>query len=49
MEHEGSDWAPYFNQQGITVFVLKYRFPKGNYKVPISDAEEAIRIVRRNA
>lgn len=49
MEHEGSDWAPYFNQLGITVFVLKYRFPKGNYKVPVSDAEEAFKIIRRNA
>ena len=49
MDHEGYDWAPFFNQQGIAAFILKYRMPKGNYKVPISDAEEAIKIVRNNA
>ena len=49
MDHEGYDWAPFFNQLGIAAFILKYRMPKGNYKVPISDAEEAIKIVRRNA
>ena len=48
-EHEGIDWAPFFNQMGIAVFVLKYRMPKGNPKVPISDAEQAIKIVRKNA
>ena len=49
MQHEGTDWAPFFNQQGIAVFVLKYRMPKGNHKVPIADAEQAIRLVRSNA
>ena len=49
MQHEGTDWAPFFNQQGIAVIVLKYRMPRGNYRVPVSDAEEAIRFVRRNA
>lgn len=49
MAHEGTDWAPFFNQQGIALVVLKYRMPRGNFEVPISDAEEAIRLVRRNA
>ena len=49
MQHEGTDWAPFFNRQGIAVVVLKYRMPRGNYEVPVSDAEEAIRLVRRNA
>ena len=48
-ENEGTDWTSYFNEQGIATFVLKYRMPKGNPLVPISDAEEAIKIVRRNA
>ena len=48
-QNEGTDWAQYFNEQGIALFVLKYRLPKGNPLVPISDAEEAIKIVRRNA
>lgn len=49
MQHEGIDWQWFFNNQGIALFVLKYRMPRGNYHVPISDAEEAIRVVRRNA
>jgi len=49
MQHEGTDWAPYFNQQGIAVFVLKYRMPHGNREVPVSDAEEAVKMVRKNA
>lgn len=49
MEHEGTQWAPYFNNMGIAAIVLHYRMPNGNVKVPISDAEEAMRIVRRNA
>ena len=49
MQHEGTDWQWFFNNQGIALFVLKYRMPRGNYHVPISDAEEAIRLVRRNA
>ena len=49
MQHEGTDWQWFFNNQGIALFVLKYRMPRGNYHVPISDAEEAIRLVRSNA
>ena len=49
MQHEGTDWAPFFNREGIAVIVLKYRMPRGNYEVPISDAEEAIKLVRRKA
>ncbi len=49
MQHEGLDWAPFFNGQGIALIVLKYRMPHGHYRVPAEDAEEAIRLVRRNA
>ncbi len=49
MGYEGNDWAGYFNNMGIAAVVLKYRMPHGNTEVPISDAEEAIRLVRRNA
>ena len=49
MDHEGHDWATFFNNQGIALIVLKYRMPHGNYKVPIADAEEAIKTVRRHA
>ena len=49
MEHEGTDWAYFFNHQGIALVVLKYRMPHGNREVPLSDAEEAMRTVRRHA
>ncbi len=48
-EFEGKDWAPFFNGQGVAVFVLTYRMPNGFTQVPESDAFEAMRIVRRNA
>lgn len=47
--HEGLDWATYFLNQGIALIVLKYRMPGGNYKIPIADAEEAMKVVRRHA
>jgi len=47
--HEGFDWAPFFNQQGIAAIVLRYRMPRGNYTIPVCDAEEAMKTVRRNA
>lgn len=49
MNHEGFDMAPWFNAQDITYVVLKYRMPNGNHEVPLSDAEQAIRLVRRHA
>lgn len=49
MAHEGHDWAPFFNNMGIAAIVLKYRMPRGEAEVPVSDAEEAVRLVRRNA
>ena len=49
MDHEGHQWATFFNNQGIALIVLKYRMPHGNYVVPISDAEQAMKIVRQNA
>ncbi|MCR5313428.1 MAG: alpha/beta hydrolase [Bacteroidaceae bacterium] len=47
--HEGYDWAPYFNDLGFAFIVLKYRMPHGVTEVPISDAKEALRVVRENA
>ena len=49
VNHEGYDWAPYFNKQGIALIVLKYRMPKGDRTLPISDAEAAIKMVRDSA
>lgn len=49
MDNEGHDWAEFFNSQGIAAIVLKYRMPHGNHEIPVSDAMEAMRMVRRNA
>lgn len=49
MDHEGHQWADFFNNQGIALIVLKYRMPHGNRFIPISDAEEAVKSVRRHA
>ena len=49
MDHEGHQWATFFNNQGIALVVLKYRMPHCNPMIPISDAEEAMKTVRRHA
>lgn len=43
--HEGTSWAKYFNDLGIVTIVLKYRLPKGDYNIPIDDAETALKVV----
>jgi acetyl esterase/lipase len=47
--YEGYDFAKWLNEQGIAAVVLKYRMPKGNSEVPVSDALQAIHIIRENA
>ena len=49
MQNEGTDWAQYFNQKGIAFCVLTYRMPKGDGTLPMSDAQNAIRMVRDSA
>ena len=49
MNHEGHDMAAWFNAQGITYIVLKYRMPNGNHEIPLSDAEQAMRMARQHA
>lgn len=54
IDHEGYDIAKWFNERGMTVFVLKYRLPQedlfDNDEIrPLQDAQQAIRIVRKNA
>lgn len=49
MQHEGHDWAEFYNEQGIALAVLKYRMPKGDRNIPLSDAYNAIRTVRDSA
>lgn len=49
MQNEGTDWAEYFNRQGIAYCVLTYRMPKGDRTIPMTDAQNAIRTVRDSA
>ena len=49
MDHEGHQWAAFFNNQGIALIVLKYRMPHGNPAIPVSDAEEAMKTVRKHS
>jgi acetyl esterase/lipase len=50
-DHEGSAYARWLNELGISAFVLKYRLGSGGYRHPIElgDAARAIRLVRHNA
>jgi acetyl esterase/lipase len=47
--HEGTDMAAWFNAQGITFAVLKYRMPNGHCDVPLTDAQRAITLMRSRA
>ncbi len=49
IDHEGHQWAPWFNEQGIALFVLTYRMPNGDRTIPMGDAQQAIRTVRDSA
>ncbi len=53
-DHEGKQVAEALNTRGITAFVVKYRIPDDRYCVdkslaPLQDAQQAIRLVRKNA
>jgi acetyl esterase/lipase len=54
IDHEGHEIAKWFNERGVTAFVLKYRLPQDNLFDndeirPLQDAQQAIRIIRKNA
>jgi acetyl esterase/lipase len=49
MDIEGFDFAPWFNHNGISLIVLKYRLPKQRNLIPLTDAEQAMRLVRAHA
>lgn len=46
---EGNGIAEWLNKHGITGIVLQYRLPNGRSRVPLLDAQRAIRLVRANA
>ena len=49
MDQEGFLMAQWLAKNGIAAFVLEYRLPNGHREVPLEDAVEAIRIVRKKA
>lgn len=51
-QHEGIELAEWFNSQGVTAFILKYRVPrrgKDFHREPTQDVQRAIRMVRSKA
>ncbi|MDR2917590.1 MAG: alpha/beta hydrolase [Tannerella sp.] len=48
-DHEGIMVAKWFNEEGITAFILKYRMPNKHKDIPLSDVQQAIRYVREHA
>ena len=49
MDQEGFLMAQWLAKNGIAAFVLEYRLPNGHREVPLEDAVEAIRVVRKKA
>jgi acetyl esterase/lipase len=46
---EGSEFARWFNEMGVSAFVLYYRMPNGHYAIPLEDAQTAMSIIRKRA
>ena len=49
MDQEGFLMAQWLAKNGIAAVVLEYRLPNGHREVPLEDAVEAIRVVRKRA
>lgn len=49
INHEGYDWAPFFNERGIACSVVDYRMPHGDRKIPLTDAGMAMKMMRDSA
>ena len=49
MDQEGYLMAQWLAKNGIAAFVLEYRLPNAHREVPLEDAVEAIRVVRKKA
>ncbi len=46
---EGSEIARWFNNLGVTAFVLYYRMPNGHHTIPLKDAQTGLSIIYKNA
>lgn len=49
MDHEGHAFAPWFNEQGITYAILKYRMPEGHASSIDEDIRQALQYMRLHA
>jgi acetyl esterase/lipase len=49
MIKEGSEIAKWFNELGVSAFVLYYRMPNGHSAVPLTDAQTALGIIHQHA
>lgn len=49
VDHEGHDMAAWLNKLGYVYAVLQYRMPEGHNDVPLADAEQAMRIMKKHA
>lgn len=49
INHEGYDWAPFFNERGIACAVVDYRMPHGDRSIPFDDAVKAMKMMRDSA
>lgn len=46
---EGAEIANWFNELGVSAFVLYYRMPNGHYEIPLKDAQTALSIIHKRA
>lgn len=46
---EGYMWFPYFHLRGYTVAMLEYKMPKLDHRSPMTDAADAIRLMKQHA
>ena len=46
---EGSEYAQWLNERGVSAFVLYYRMPNGHCTVPLTDVQNAFRYCRAKA
>lgn len=46
---EGAEIAKWFNELGVSAFVLYYRMPNGHHEIPLKDAQTALSIIQKRA
>lgn len=46
---EGAEIAKWFNELGVSAFVLYYRMPNGHHEIPLKDAQTALSIIHKRS